>query len=119
MSAVSIPNEPSRANADVARLMWLIVAVLWPVALLNYLDRQMLAFDAGDFATARAEQFRSCRLVQTLAGYGYMGAAKATMKMLGVDVGPARLPHTNLSAEQETMLRGELESLGFFDWIKL
>ncbi len=29
--------------ADVPRSAWLVVAMLWPVALLNYLDRQMLA----------------------------------------------------------------------------
>ena len=46
-----------------------------------------------------------------------MGAAKATMKMLGVDVGPARLPNGSLSLEQATKLRGELETLGFFDWL--
>jgi len=32
------PNPPS-----LTRTAWLIVALLWPVALLNYLDRQMLA----------------------------------------------------------------------------
>lgn len=30
-------------NGNVARYAWLVVALLWPVALLNYLDRQMLA----------------------------------------------------------------------------
>ena len=80
--------------------------------------RLMKAFAADDLVTARKEQFRSCRLVQTLASYGYMGAAKATMKMLGVDVGPARLPNSNLTKEQTVKLRGELETLGFFDWIK-
>ena len=29
------------------RLAWLTVALLWPVALLNYLDRQMLASMKG------------------------------------------------------------------------
>lgn len=81
-------------------------------------QRLLAAFAAGDLAVARKEQLRSCRLVQTLAGYGYMGAAKALMKMLGVDVGPARLPHTRLSPEQITRLRGELETLGFFEWIR-
>ena len=28
---------------SLARAAWLVVALLWPVALLNYLDRQMLA----------------------------------------------------------------------------
>src|SRR5580765_6894280 len=34
-------NLDSRARA--IRTAWLVVALLWPVALLNYLDRQMLA----------------------------------------------------------------------------
>ena len=80
--------------------------------------RLMRAFAAGDMVTAQREQFRSCQLVQMLAGYGYMGAAKAVMKMLGVDVGPARLPNGNLTAEQVSELRARLEALGFFDWIK-
>lgn len=37
--------------------------------------------------------------------------------VLGVDVGPARLPNASLSAEQARILRGELEALGFFGWI--
>ncbi len=76
------------------------------------------AFDAGDLATARDEQFRSVQLVATLAPRGFMGAAKAVMKMLGVDVGPARLPNGNLSKEEATKLRADLETMGFFDWIK-
>lgn len=80
--------------------------------------RVMRAFAAGDLATARDEQFRSVQLVATLAPLGYMGAAKATMKMLGVDVGPARLPNGNLDGQQHTALRIALEKLGFFEWIK-
>ena len=80
-------------------------------------QRLLRAFEAGDLATARAEQFRSARLVQVLAGYGYMGAAKALMQMLGVDVGPARLPNENPTAAQCTELRSRLEQLGFFQWV--
>jgi N-acetylneuraminate lyase len=76
------------------------------------------AFADGDLATARDEQYRSVQLVATLAPRGYMGAAKAVMKMLGVDVGPARLPSGNLSTEQQTTLRADLEKLGFFAWIE-
>ena len=71
----------------------------------------------NDLESARREQFRSVQLIQTLAGYGYLGAAKATMAMLGVDVGPARLPNASLSADQAARLRGELQTMGFFDWI--
>ena len=80
--------------------------------------RLMRAFAAGDMATARTEQFRSVQIVQLLAGIGFMGAAKAVMGMLGVDVGPARLPNGNPTPEQLVSLRSALETMGFFDWIK-
>jgi N-acetylneuraminate lyase len=79
--------------------------------------RVIEAFHKGDFARARQDQFRSVRLVQLLVSHGFMGAAKATMKLLGVDVGPARLPNGSLSAEQVEKLRCDLEQLGFFGWI--
>ena len=31
------------SSTSLTRTAWLVVALLWPVALLNYLDRQMLA----------------------------------------------------------------------------
>jgi N-acetylneuraminate lyase len=80
--------------------------------------RVMAAFSRGDLAAASAEQFRSVRLIGLLAGFGSMAAAKAVMGFLGVDVGPARLPHANLSEEQHTRLRSDLERLGFFDWVR-
>ena len=80
--------------------------------------RLLRCFAAGDLAAAREEQFRSVQLIRLLAGYGYMGAAKAVMGMLGVEVGPARLPNGNPTPEQTARLRNELEQLGFFDWLK-
>lgn len=80
--------------------------------------RLMTAFAKGDLAAARAEQFRSVQLVQTLARPGYMGAAKALMKMLGVDVGPARPPNLSLHPEQSAALRAELTALGALDWLR-
>jgi N-acetylneuraminate lyase len=47
-----------------------------------------------------------------------VGAAKAVMGLLGVDVGPARLPNANLTTEQSARLRASLESLGFFQWVQ-
>jgi len=57
-------------------------------------------------------------VIRTLAAHGYMGAAKAVMQMLGVAVGPARLPNGNLNAAQTAALRAELDTLGFFEWVK-
>lgn len=81
-------------------------------------QRLLRAFAAGDLATAREEQFRGVQLIKLFVSHGYMGAAKATMQMLGVDVGPARLPNASLDAAQTAKLRGELEALGYFDWIR-
>jgi N-acetylneuraminate lyase len=81
-------------------------------------QRLWKAFHAGDLAAARAEQLRSVRMLTVLIPRGYMGAAKAVMGMLGVDVGPPRLPNTALTTEEQTKLRGELEALEFFDWVR-
>ncbi len=75
------------------------------------------AFARGDFASARVAQSRSVKLIALLSRHGYMGAAKAVMSMLGIDVGPARLPNASLADREVNILRQELETLGFFDWI--
>ena len=80
--------------------------------------RLLAAFEKGDLPAARVEQYRSVRLVELLAGYGFMSAAKAVMGFLGVPVGPARLPHANLATEQSAALRSSLEEMGFFDWVR-
>lgn len=80
-------------------------------------NRLLAAFAKGDLDTARTEQFRGVQLIQLFASYGYMGAAKAAMNMLGVDVGPARLPNNTLTPEQVAALRSKLEAMGFFEWV--
>jgi N-acetylneuraminate lyase len=80
--------------------------------------RLIEAFARGDLETARTEQFRSVQLVQTLVRRGFMASAKTLMTFLGVDVGPARLPHVSLTPEQDASLRSELEGIGFFEWLK-
>jgi N-acetylneuraminate lyase len=79
--------------------------------------RVLKAFAAGDLETARNEQFRAVTMIRAIVPYGFIGATKAIMTMLGIDVGPARLPVSTLTSAQAANLRGELESLGFFDWI--
>lgn len=80
--------------------------------------RVINAFQSGNLDAARQYQYHSVQLIQILASYGYMAAAKATMKMLGVDVGPPRLPMEKLSTNKTSQLQNELEILGFFDWLK-
>jgi N-acetylneuraminate lyase len=80
-------------------------------------QRLIAAFERGDLASAQEEQTRSLQLIQLLASYGYLGASKAIMKMLGVDVGTTRMPNLNPTRGQVTTLHADLEKLGFFDWI--
>ena len=81
-------------------------------------QRLWKAFSEGNLEAARKEQFRAVQLIQLLASYGFLPAAKATMGWLGVDVGPARPPQSTLSGDQLHRLRTDLENLGFFDWIR-
>ena len=80
--------------------------------------RMITAFNNNDLPTARTEQYRAVQLIDLLASFGYMPAAKATMSFLGVDVGPARLPHPPLAPAQTTQLRTALENLGLFNWLR-
>jgi N-acetylneuraminate lyase len=73
------------------------------------------AFKAGNLPAAQKEQYQAVEIIHLLVKYGYTAAAKAVMGLLGVPVGPARLPQRNLTPEQVQELRRELENLGFFD----
>jgi N-acetylneuraminate lyase len=81
-------------------------------------QRLIAASARGDLETAREEQFRSAQLVRIVARRGFMGSAKALMEILGVPVGPPRLPNRPLAPTQMDELRIELELAGFFDWIR-
>jgi N-acetylneuraminate lyase len=80
--------------------------------------RLMAAFERGDLATARIEQYRSVQLIDALAGFGYMAAAKALMGRLGIELGGPRLPVDSLGKEQHSQLMAKLDSIGAFEWIR-
>jgi len=79
-------------------------------------QRMRRSFAAGELHGAREDQRRSIQLVELLASYGYLGAAKRTLGFLGVDVGPPRLPNRSLTDREAGRLREELEAVGFFEW---
>jgi len=69
----------------------------------------------GGSGLAVKAQADAVALVELIASYGYLPAAKAVMGMIGVPVGPARAPLTQLSVEEVSSLQGDLERFGFFD----
>ncbi len=75
-------------------------------------------FQANDLVAARMWQLRAVRVIELLGRYDYLPAARGVMSMLGVDVGPVRMPFRGFPAGAADRLREELEVMGFFDWIK-
>jgi N-acetylneuraminate lyase len=80
-------------------------------------QRIIRAFERGDFQEAREWQYRSTQLIGLLSRYGYMGAAKTVMEMLGVKAGAPRLPNLALGSEEKSRLAADLEALGFYAWL--
>jgi len=71
------------------------------------------AFNDGDLAAAREYQCQSVRLINLLKGFNYPAAAKMCVKLLGVDLGPPRMPLRPLTADQATALPKALDAVGF------
>ena len=80
--------------------------------------RLIRAFQTGDMEAARSAQRDSVALIDALAHFGYLAAAKETMRLLGVDVGAPRAPERPLLPLEKEALRIELERLGFFDRLR-
>ncbi|MEN6384465.1 MAG: dihydrodipicolinate synthase family protein [Phycisphaerales bacterium] len=74
-------------------------------------------FNAGNLERARVLQHKSMQMIKIIASIGcpFLAASKAIMKELGLDLGPVRLPLTDIN-EQFTSLISKLEQLGFFDF---
>jgi N-acetylneuraminate lyase len=79
-------------------------------------ERLIKAFGRGDLEAARLEQHRAAEMVACLARYEFLPAAKALMKMIGLDCGPVRPPLRSLSEEATWKLHNDLASIGFFNW---
>ncbi len=73
------------------------------------------AFEAGDFAAARALQETSVRMVGEIAALGFLAASKRLMRYVGVECGPVRSPLADVPAEKIAALAASLEKLGAID----
>ncbi len=77
--------------------------------------RIMRAFEAGDLPAARAGQARAMAMVAVFRQFGGLSAAKAIMKLIGLDCGPVRPPLKPFDEAALPKLRRRLEEIGFFD----
>lgn len=77
--------------------------------------RVMEAFDKGDLVAARQHQAFMVEVIRVMLRYPPIPAQKAIMKMLGWNLGPARLPLETLSEAQYTALYEALNRLSFFE----
>lgn len=81
-------------------------------------SRLIEAFERNDLATARMLQKKSVDMIELVAKTpcSFLPAAKSIMKMLGLDMGPVRLPLRKITADEYYGLKGQLERIGFFDY---
>ncbi|WP_228238289.1 dihydrodipicolinate synthase family protein [Allomuricauda sp. M10] len=76
------------------------------------------AFNDGNHELAAALQQKSMEFVDLLnAKGGFSGAAKSFMKVLGVDCGPSRFPHTTLTDLQIEEIHNALIALGITPYL--
>lgn len=80
--------------------------------------RIVSAVKSGDLKSAGDLQSLSCDMVRVMSRYGLQPAMKSAMSLVGMDLGPYRLPLKALNKEEMENLRWELSEIGFFEWSK-
>ena len=86
----------------------------------NYNARELTgilkAWEEGDIETAREKQEFSQEVINVICRYrGNIVGGKRIMKLIGLDLGPNRVPFRNMTEEEETSMKHELEAIGFFE----
>jgi len=70
-------------------------------------------FENGNMAEATKLQLKAIQFVEILDSKGgFNGVGKGFMKLLGIDCGPSRFPHTTLSDEEYFVIKTELDDNG-------
>jgi len=73
------------------------------------------AWAAGDLAKARELQDYSQAVINVICNFrGNIVGGKRIMKLIGLDLGPNRVPWRNVTPEEEKELRAQLEAIDFF-----
>ena len=72
------------------------------------------SYKKGDIAQGQELQVRANQVTRVLFSFGFFGALKEVMRMLGFDCGKPRLPHLPFAKEKRNDLRAQLEAIDFF-----
>lgn len=85
----------------------------------NYNGRELVAiidaWNRGDIEAARRHQNYAQEVINVICRYrGNIMGGKRIMKLIGMDLGPNRVPFRNLTDTEEASLRRDLESINFF-----
>ena len=85
---------------------------------LNYIPgiyREMHnSYKQGNIARGHHLQVRANQVTRVLFSFGFFGALKEVMRMLGFDCGKPRLPQLPFATEKREELKAELEAIDFF-----
>ena len=72
------------------------------------------SYKMGDIAKGQELQVRANQVTRVLFSFGFFGALKEVMRMLGFACGTPRLPQLPFDAEKRDELKAELEAIDFF-----
>ena len=82
----------------------------------NILVGVIETYNKGDMEQARELQNYAQEVINVIARFrGNIVAGKRIMKLIGLDLGINRTPFRNVVPEEETVIRKELEAIGFFE----
>ena len=85
----------------------------------NYNGRELTAiieaWERGDLEAAREHQNFSQEVINVICKYrGNIVGGKRIMKLIGLDLGPNRVPFQNMTDREEEALKADLDAIGFF-----
>lgn len=72
-------------------------------------------FRKGRIEAAQEAQYKAVKMIQCLGKYSPIPTQKAILKLMGIDLGPCRLPLHTLTDAQVRDLKTMLEETGFFE----
>jgi len=75
-------------------------------------------FRNNDLAAAGALQLKVVNFIRCIIKHPSIAAQRAIMKMMGYDLGDARLPLVPLSSDKFIELKADLTKAGFFDLLE-